>query len=124
MLSMFEVKKRILPDYLALARYLVSPFLEKPDSLSIDCELINNNKRVWIRLAFMIEDRGKVYGRGGRNIQAIRTLLQTSARLADQTLNLEIYDDSQSEKSRETEKSSKKPRNPPPSLPSPQLSNK
>jgi predicted RNA-binding protein YlqC (UPF0109 family) len=80
------------PDYSGLVEYLVSPFLEYPDSFSVDWEQANQNRRVWVRLAFESEDKGRVYGRGGRNLQAIRTVLETAAKTAGQTLYLDIYE--------------------------------
>ncbi|HAC64864.1 MAG TPA: RNA-binding protein [Cyanothece sp. UBA12306] len=80
------------PDYLGLVEFLVAPLLESPDTLSIDCEQANNNQRVWIRLAFGDIDKGRVFGRGGRNLQAIRTVLQTAAIAAGQSLYLDIYE--------------------------------
>ncbi|MCU0536005.1 MAG: KH domain-containing protein [Hydrococcus sp. Prado102] len=85
------------PDYSGLVQFLLSPFLESPESLYIDCEQANQNKRVWIRLAFEGSDKGRVYGRGGRNLQAIRTVLETAAATVGQSLYLDIYD-SQSDK--------------------------
>ncbi len=80
------------PDYVALVRFLIEPFLESPTSLSIDCEKSNANERVWIRLAFEGADKGRVFGRGGRNIQAIRTVIQAAAQAAGQSAHLDIYD--------------------------------
>ena len=82
------------PDYTKLIGFLVEPLLESPDSLSIDCEQVNNNRRVWIRLAFEDTDKGRVFGRGGRNLQAIRTVLKTAAVAAGQFLHLDIYEES------------------------------
>ena len=98
------------PDYPTLVKFLVSPFLESPETLRIDCEQFNNQQRVWLRLAIKAEDRGKVYGRGGRNIQAIRSLLQTSASLAGQSLSLEIHEEKSADY--EGEKFQRKPRTP------------
>ena len=80
------------PDYTGLVQFLVQPFLESPKSLSVDCEQSNQNRRVWIRLAFEGTDKGRVYGRGGRNIQAIRRVLETAAAAAGQSLYLDIYE--------------------------------
>ncbi|NEO70105.1 MULTISPECIES: KH domain-containing protein [unclassified Moorena] len=82
------------PDYSALVRFLIEPFLESPDSLSVDCEKSNGKERVWIRLAFNGEDKGRVFGRGGRNIQAIRTVIKAAAQAAGQTVYLDIYEGS------------------------------
>jgi uncharacterized protein len=79
------------PDYVGLVRFLVEPFLESPDSLRIDCETLPSRARVLIRLAFEGEDKGRVFGRGGRNIQAIRTVLQAIAESSGQTVHLDIF---------------------------------
>ena len=83
--------QNLSPDYVGLVRFLVEPFLESPESLSIDCETSNGNARVWIRLAFEGEDKGRVFGRGGRNIQAIRTVIEASAQAVGQLVYLDIY---------------------------------
>ena len=80
-------------DYEGLIRFLIEPLLESPNSLSFDCEQLKASKRVWIRLAFEDNDRGRIYGRGGRNIQAVKTVLQAAANAGGETLYLEIYDD-------------------------------
>lgn len=80
-----------IPDYAGLVRFLVQPFLESPDSLSVDCEISPSTARVWIRIAFEGEDKGRVFGRGGRNIQAIRTVMAAAAALAGQSVYLDIY---------------------------------
>lgn len=69
----------------------MQPFLESPDSLSIDCEMSHTNNRAWIRIAFDSADKGKVFGRGGRNIQAIRACVAAAAELAGQSVYLDIY---------------------------------
>jgi predicted RNA-binding protein YlqC (UPF0109 family) len=79
------------PDYAGLVRFLVQPFLETPDCLSVDCEISPKTRRVWIRVAFESEDKGRVFGRGGRNIQAIRTLIAAAAAAAGHSVYLDIY---------------------------------
>lgn len=79
------------PDYVELVRFLIQPFLDSPESLSIDCEMSGTRKRAWIRIAFDSSDKGKVFGRGGRNIQAIRTVVAAAATAAGQSVYLDIY---------------------------------
>ena len=81
------------PDYEQLARFLVEPFLEDPQSLSVNSEVNPNSKKIWLRIAFDRSDRGKVFGRGGRNIQAIRTTIQTAAKTHNESVFLDIYSD-------------------------------
>lgn len=101
------------PDYDGLVRFLIEPLLESPHLFSFDCEHLSSTKRVWIRLVFDDNEKGKVYGRGGRNIQAVRTTLETAAQLAGDTLYLEVYDDNNSRsKTRVTSRPSTRPRVP------------
>jgi predicted RNA-binding protein YlqC (UPF0109 family) len=80
------------PDYFDLVKFLLTPFLESPDSLKVDCEEARNSQRIWIRLAIESEEKGKVYGRGGRNIQAIRSLLTAAAQAVGQSIYLDVYE--------------------------------
>ncbi len=79
------------PDYAGLIRFLIQPFLETPNALKVDCEFLANRSRVWVRLAFEGTDKGRVFGRGGRNLQAIRTVIDGVAKSAGQSVVLDIY---------------------------------
>ncbi|MBF2003772.1 MAG: KH domain-containing protein [Synechococcales cyanobacterium C42_A2020_086] len=78
------------PDYKGLVNFLVQPFLDSPESLRVDCELLRTS-RVLIRVAFEGEDKGRVFGRGGRNIQAVRTVIQAVAQAAGHSAYLEVF---------------------------------
>ncbi len=84
------------PNYIGLVRFLLEPFLENSESLHADCEYLPSTNKVWLRVAFDVEDKGKVFGRGGRNIQAIRTILQTAATKGQQSLHLDVFGSSRS----------------------------
>ena len=79
------------PDYEGLVRFLIEPFLNDPQSLCVNSEV--NQKKIWLRVAFDKSDRGKVFGRGGRNIQAIRTTIETAATSNNESIFLDIYSD-------------------------------
>jgi hypothetical protein len=79
------------PDYTKLVKFLCSPFLDSPDSLRLDCEQSPRTKRILIRLAIEGEDKGRVFGRGGRNLQAIRTVLRAVAELNGHIASLEVF---------------------------------
>lgn len=81
----------VAPQYDHLVRFLVQPFLESPESLRVDCEVSPRTMRVLIRVAFEGEDKGRVFGRGGRNIQAVRTVIQAVALAAGHTAHLEVF---------------------------------
>jgi predicted RNA-binding protein YlqC (UPF0109 family) len=79
------------PNYEGLVRFLLQPFLESPESLSVDCEISESLQKAWVRIAFDSIDKGKVFGRGGRNIQAIRTVIAAASEVAGQSVYLDIY---------------------------------
>jgi len=81
----------ISPHYAELVRFLLTPLLDSAENLRIHCESTNQNQRVWIRLALEQADQGKVFGRGGRNLSAIRTVLNAAALAANQSVYLDIY---------------------------------
>lgn len=84
------------PDYVGLVSFLLTPFLDNPQSLYIDCEQVSSTQKIWLRVAFDVTEKGKVFGRGGRNIQAIRTVLATTAASVEQSVYLDIYEDENS----------------------------
>lgn len=114
------------PDYVKLVRFLIEPFLEDSRSLYINSEVIKEKKKVWLRVAFEDSDRGKVFGRGGRNIQAIRTILNTTAAVNQESIFLDIYTDEKESSSNRASRSgggnSGRKRNP--SKPPPRISKK
>lgn len=107
------------PDYVGLVRFLIAPFLESADVLKVDCEVAPRPRRVLIRLAFEGEDKGRVFGRGGRNIQAVRTVLQAVAQTVGYSAHLDIYGSQSGGREAGTDNSAapsanRSPRHPPP----------
>lgn len=88
------------PDFSGLVRFLVEPFLDTPDALRIDCEQNAVQSKVWIRVAFSGEERGKVFGRGGRNIQAIRNVVRATAALWGWSAYFDVFGAAEQEDSR------------------------
>ncbi|HEY9888939.1 MAG TPA: KH domain-containing protein [Candidatus Obscuribacterales bacterium] len=79
------------PDYGGLVRYLMQPFLDSPQMLKTNVEVAGDSRRALVRVAFAPEDRGRMFGRGGRNIQAIRAVLEATAALHGQRVSLDVY---------------------------------
>jgi uncharacterized protein len=80
-----------LPDYEQIVRFLFQPFLSDAAAIGVDCEYTIDRRRVWIRVAVASDDRGSAFGRGGRNIQAVRTVLQAAAAVVGQSIHLDVY---------------------------------
>jgi predicted RNA-binding protein YlqC (UPF0109 family) len=81
-----------VPDYNALISFLLKPLLAHPEALRVDFESNSKSDRVWIRVAFDPEDRGRVFGKGGRTIQAVRTVVMTAAEEAGHSARFEVFD--------------------------------
>jgi uncharacterized protein len=81
----------ILPDYEQLVKFLFQPFLSAPEAIGVDCEYTIDRQRIWLRVAVATPDRDTAFGRGGRNVQAIRTVLQAAATAVGQSIYLDVY---------------------------------
>jgi uncharacterized protein len=118
-----------LPDYTQLVKFLFKPFVSETEAIGVDCEYTIERNRIWIRVAVAESDRGGAFGRGGRNIQAIRTVLQAAAASVGQSVHLDVYGSnstsySDTERSRDDDRApanvpSSKPRSAPPTRRSP-----
>lgn len=97
------------PDYSRLVQFLMQPFLDSPDSLRVDCEMSPRTGRVLIRVAIEGEDKGRVFGRGGRNIQAVRTVIQAVAQVAGHSAHLEVFGSQSSNSAPRTSEGDDKP---------------
>ena len=81
-----------MPDYIGLTRTLLEPLLEDSSTLQVDTEVTAGGKRVLVRVSIQQEEKGRVFGRGGRTIQAVRRVLSAAAELAQQRLVLDVGD--------------------------------
>lgn len=87
-------------DYEAIAHFLMAPFLDNPAALKFHVETLAGGKKLWLRAAFdETEDKGRIFGRGGRNINAIRTVVAAAAKLSEMTVNLSVFGEPEPERS-------------------------
>ncbi len=93
-----------LPDYGQLVKFLLQPFASAADAIDVDCEYTLDRQRVWIRVAIASNDQGTAFGRGGRNIQAIRTVLQAAASGVGQSIHLDVYGSNSAHKERDADR--------------------
>ena len=78
-------------DYVDLVRFLLEPLVENPEHLKLDQEMLRGGERVLVRIALEEVERGRVLGRGGRNIQALRHVLHAAGNLANQEIHVEFF---------------------------------
>jgi uncharacterized protein len=96
-----------LPDYEQLVKFLFQPFVSGTEPIGVDCEYTLDRHRVWIRVAIAMSDQGSAFGRGGRNIQAIRTVLQATATAVGQSIHLDVYGSNSGSRERDTDRTSR-----------------
>jgi uncharacterized protein len=70
----------------------MEPLLANPEVLKVDCETNAKGDRIWIRVAFDTTEKGRIFGRNGRTIQAIRTLLTNAGHSHDQVVRFDVFD--------------------------------
>ncbi len=96
-----------MPDYAQLVKFLLQPFLSPTAAIGVDLEYTLDRQRIWIRIAVPSSDRDTVFGRGGRNLQAMRTVIQVAATSVGQSIHLDVYGSSlSSTRDRDSERGS------------------
>lgn len=73
-----------------LVTYIIRSLVDNPDEVSI--KKIEAEKTIILELKVAPSDVGKVIGKGGKTIKAIRTLLSASATKASKRAVLEVLD--------------------------------
>jgi predicted RNA-binding protein YlqC (UPF0109 family) len=79
------------PQYDKLVAFLLQPLLDEPEELRINCEYLPAHARVWVRIAFQPADREKLLNGSSRHLYAIKTVVSAAARIAGQSVYLDIY---------------------------------
>lgn len=69
---------------------LVRPLVDEPDRVEV--EATESDSRVDLELTVAPEDVGRVIGRGGRTIRAIRTVVKAASVKAGKRVNVEVAD--------------------------------
>ena len=69
---------------------LVRPIVDDPDRVEV--EAIESDTRVDLELRVAPDDVGKVIGRGGRTIRAIRTVVKAASVKVGKRVNVEVAD--------------------------------
>jgi hypothetical protein len=69
---------------------LVRPIVDEPDRVEVEAS--ESDTRVDLDLRVAPEDIGKVIGRGGRTIRAIRTVVKAASVKVGKRVNVEVAD--------------------------------
>ena len=69
---------------------LVRPIVDEPDRVEVEAS--ESDTRVDLELKVAPDDIGKVIGRGGRTIRAIRTVVKAASVRVGKRVNVEVAD--------------------------------
>ncbi|CAA9426029.1 MAG: KH domain RNA binding protein YlqC [uncultured Rubrobacteraceae bacterium] len=69
---------------------LVRPIVDEPDRVEVEAS--ESDMRVDLELRVAPDDIGKVIGRGGRTIRAIRTVVKAASVKVGKRVNVEVAD--------------------------------
>ena len=77
-------------DVRELCEYLVLGLVDNPDAVSVTVEMTDD--AIVLRIVVAPEDRGKVIGRGGRAVRAIRSVVRAGAVKTGRRVLVEVDD--------------------------------
>ncbi len=78
------------PDLKGLVEFVSRSLVEHPDD--VDVQVVNGEKTTVYELRVADGDLGKLIGKNGRTVRAIRTLLSAAAAKTDQRPVLEVLE--------------------------------
>jgi len=79
-------------DYAALVEYIVKNIVENPDAVEVDGNSRRHRSQT-IEVRLDPSDVGRVIGKGGKNIEAIRAVVKAAAIKEHQRVNVEVLTD-------------------------------
>jgi predicted RNA-binding protein YlqC (UPF0109 family) len=80
-----------MADYRDLVEYIVKNIVDNPDAAEI--EVFSRNRADIVEIRLDPEDVGRVIGRGGRTIEAIRAVVKAAAVKDHRRVNVEVIAD-------------------------------
>ncbi len=79
-----------MPDYAELVSYMVKQMVSEPDQVRVESE--QEGHRAVVRVETASADLGKVIGRNGRHIEAIRMVVRAASLRNRDRVQVEVRD--------------------------------
>ncbi|HUY56676.1 MAG TPA: KH domain-containing protein [Candidatus Micrarchaeaceae archaeon] len=79
-----------MPDYGELVRFMVQQMVSQPDAVEVAVE--QEAQRVTVRIRTAPDDLGKLIGRGGRHIEAVRMVVRAASLRSRDRVYIEVLD--------------------------------
>ncbi len=81
----------MVTDYVALTESIVKRIVDSPDAVEVVAE--SRGRTTVIEVAAAETDIGKIIGKGGRNIEAIRVVVRAAGLRQHERIQVELRDD-------------------------------
>ncbi|MBL0210498.1 MAG: KH domain-containing protein [Holophagaceae bacterium] len=98
-------------DFEAFLKDVLSPLLDHPEALRIEVREAGRKREVLI-FAEQV-DRGRIIGKSGRMISSLRTLVQAAGEKHGLLVNLELFDEDETDRPRRSRADHPGPAEPP-----------
>ncbi|MGC8474239.1 MAG: KH domain-containing protein [Candidatus Dormibacteria bacterium] len=79
-----------MPDYRELVSHIVRQLVSRPDDVRVEIE--GQGHHYMVRIWTAPEDLGRVIGRQGRNVEAIRMVVRSASLRARDRVQVEVVD--------------------------------
>ncbi|MGH7704940.1 MAG: KH domain-containing protein [Candidatus Dormibacteria bacterium] len=79
-----------MPDYRELVLFMVQQLVSRPEAVQVGVE--REGQRVTVRVSTAPEDLGKLIGRGGRHIDAVRMVVRAASLRPRDRVYVEVQD--------------------------------
>ena len=79
-----------MPDISELVRHLARQLVDQPDAVEVETK---DGSPILYEIRVAPDDQGRIIGRDGRTIQAIRTLVAAAAKKSGESCNVELADE-------------------------------
>ena len=84
-----------MTDYANLAKTIVRGIVDNPDAVEVDA--IDRGRSTVIEIAVADSDVGKVIGKGGRNIESIRSVVRAAGLRQHERVQVDLRNDFEDE---------------------------
>ncbi len=79
-----------MPDYRELVSHIVRQLVSRPDDVRVEIE--GQGRHYMVRIWTAPEDLGRVIGRQGRNVEAIRMVVRSASLRSRDRVQVEVVD--------------------------------
>lgn len=82
-------------DFEGFLKDVLTPMVDHPEALKVEVKGEGRKREIWIHAE--ASDRGRIIGKSGRMISALRTLVKAAGEKGHLNVNLELFEEEKAE---------------------------